>query len=91
MEHRSFSLDSGTTCPVCAHSCNEATSVSGLDSPDSRSATICINCSSVLLFNKDLTLREPTKDEMEVIMSEPKNAITIACMRAMILGLRPKA
>lgn len=73
------------TCPVCGKSWDAVTAVEE-DQPNRPvpgDITVCIDCISVLAFDENLQLREPTAEEMYEIAGNPllKRAIDIAHRR----------
>lgn len=49
-------------CPECQTKLDHATSITK-DMVDSNDISLCIECGSVSIFDDDLRLRKPTKDE----------------------------
>ena len=71
----------GLTCTHCNHG---MTNTSGHDiAPDPGDFTICIRCGGVNVFDEDLLLRAPTKNEMKSFASsDVAQTIRTAIMRA---------
>jgi hypothetical protein len=61
-----------TVCPNCGKVLDAVTGVDHENAPVAGSVTICINCSGLSVFQDDLTLREPTPEEMADLMAQPE-------------------
>jgi hypothetical protein len=59
-----------STCPVCEYKLDAATSISDVALPQENDISICINCTSVLAFRADGTLRKLTSDENSALPAE---------------------
>lgn len=60
-------------CPYCSHALNRV-SIPGPDpvpEPEPGDATVCINCSAVLVFGPDLTVHKPTDEEIVDLAGSP--------------------
>ena len=61
-------LPSGRTplchCPVCGHHLNAATPVEGDPQPQPGDFTVCLYCTSFLVYEPDLTVREMSEEEV---------------------------
>jgi len=63
-------------CPMC--DCRiEAASTPGKASPHPGDVSVCISCTSVLVFNDDLRLREMSRDEFANLHPENKSEILL--------------
>jgi hypothetical protein len=62
-----------TKCLACGHILNGVFPVPGEKDlpPEEGCRTLCIRCGALMVFNKDLTLREPTEEEKAEIDSDP--------------------
>jgi hypothetical protein len=59
-------------CLSCGHVVSAAFSADEDDNPPrGGNATICIQCGHAMIFNEDLTLREPTEEEKAEIDTDP--------------------
>lgn len=61
--------NSKARCPVCKMTLDAATSIGG-STPSEGDISICSGCASALVFNKDLTLRQLTDDELAALPAE---------------------
>jgi hypothetical protein len=61
-------------CPTCGKGLDAASSAKG-HTPRPGDASVCIYCSTALVFAEDLTLRAMTDDELEALPTEVRNQI----------------
>jgi RNase P subunit RPR2 len=54
-----------TICPTCNYKMDRAAGLTGLEIPEEGCSGICFNCGEILVFNKDLSLRLPTAEELD--------------------------
>lgn len=47
------------------------------DSPDPGDATICLYCGGLMVFSAELTLRKPTRDELEQMLADTRITTSI--------------
>lgn len=68
----------GQKCPYCKYLNDGVTGLEGDEPPVAGDCSICLNCSSVCIFESDLSLRKPTDQEMESLEENPllKRAIS---------------
>lgn len=72
-----------TTCPKCKHKLDAATHA-GLEDcqPKKNDLTVCLYCSSILIYKPNLTLREATEKDLkkldESLLFELKKAKAMA-------------
>jgi hypothetical protein len=59
------------TCPTCRALHNAATTPKGRVKPRANDVSVCCNCAALNVFNPDLTLRAPTREDLAEIMSDP--------------------
>ena len=58
-------------CPRCNYKLDAATKAHGENGPpDEGSASVCLNCGQVLIYEADLTLREATAEEIQSLMRD---------------------
>lgn len=61
-------------CPMCGYLLDALSGMrEGRDidpEPAEHTATICISCASILFLNKDMTLREPTREDLKRFREE---------------------
>lgn len=70
-------------CPTCGHTFDCADSFSGPHRPRPGDISICISCRSLNVFAMDLTVRQPTNQELIAVAGDPKiRAMTNAIARA---------
>jgi hypothetical protein len=58
-------------CPVCGKKLNRVSGVDNEGTPSEGDFTVCIACSSLLVFMPDLTVRMPTVTETELASTIP--------------------
>jgi hypothetical protein len=63
-----------SSCPKCGEILNAATSMEDIQ-PKPGDLTICINCASMLRFDKDLSMRELSIDEFMELHDEERIAL----------------
>lgn len=56
-----------TPCPLCARELDAWTASDGGEGPSPGDASLCAYCHVLLVYNDDLTLRLPTREEAEEI------------------------
>lgn len=59
-------------CAGCGVKTNAASDLLGRDVPSPGSVSMCMRCAHIALFNADLTLREPNKEELFTILTTPE-------------------
>src|SRR4051812_10831976 len=61
-------------CLKCGYATDRASSIGGLKprGPKPGDVTVCIQCTHIMLFNPDLTLRDPTTEELRDILEDPR-------------------
>jgi hypothetical protein len=59
-------------CPNCGEPNDRASSVDADAVPESGDASICWYCNHIGIFNADLTLREPTVEEIDELTSDDR-------------------
>ena len=77
-------------CTGCGELVNDATSVDKDGAaPGGGDVTICIFCGHVMIYNDDLSMREPTGDEMRELFNDPR-IVEASRMRAQVMPKRTK-
>jgi len=75
-----------STCPKCGYLLDTSTSVfDDCTVPKAGDVSLCLACGEISVFNKDLTLRVPTKTESEHILHNPQ-VLEAQLVRAEIVG-----
>jgi hypothetical protein len=72
------------TCPYCGSTLDAFTGVTGADLPDPGDPTLCGYCAGILVFNADLTTREPTEDELADVLTSRELRIAQQALRQVI-------
>jgi len=57
-------------CP-CGYEQNRTSQADGDATPGEGDFTVCISCGRITVFNKDMTQREPTEEDMAAIKEDP--------------------
>jgi hypothetical protein len=57
-------------CPNCGAANDMASSKDA--APEAGDAAMCFSCNHLMIFNADLTLREPTAEEMDELTSDDR-------------------
>ena len=60
-------------CRKCLKPLDAATHADGKSTPNAGDVSICFYCGTLSLYDDQLRLRQPTVDEMEVIISDEEN------------------
>lgn len=69
-------------CPYCGKANDAVSSVETFGRPKKGSATVCIQCSGVAVFNQDLTLRPPNaKERMKLAKDFEVQRLIMAIMQ----------
>jgi len=55
----------GNTCPLCFKLIDAATNIETKRAPEPGDVTICVYCSSWLIFNDDMTLRAASRQDID--------------------------
>lgn len=77
-------------CPACGYMVDTATMITSAGRPKPGDVSLCMRCGAVNLFAADLTIREPTEDEMHDLRAAANwPQIREAC--AIIKGASPLA
>lgn len=71
-----FKTDNVSTCPTCGHKLDAFTNTQNDEAPEEGDVTICIECTSYLGINKDLTLKLLTADEFAELPSDAISELT---------------
>lgn len=72
-----------SSCPQCGAILGAATSNRG-KSPSPGDATVCVNCTSVLILTDDLSVRKPTDMELATIEADPMLSRQLKCVQAAV-------
>lgn len=75
-----------TSCPACSYHFDAHSSLTGDSDPVADDFSICINCSALLVFEADLSLRLAGPDEILIAESIPD----IAELRRLIRSIGGK-
>jgi hypothetical protein len=67
-------------CPLCRKVLNACTNMTGDEGPVEGDATVCLYCSSVLLFGPNLKLRVATLEELPEEIRPTLRKIVLATM-----------
>jgi hypothetical protein len=59
-------------CPLCRLVCDGAMSTGHGQGPSPGDYSVCLGCGAPLLFDDDLSLRQPTSDELQAMLEEPE-------------------
>jgi hypothetical protein len=70
-------------CTNCGQKIDGATGLTDGNAPESGDCTICIYCGHIMIFADDLTLRDPTEDEI-IRLAGDKQIIAVQRVRANI-------
>jgi len=62
-------------CPDCGHLLDGASSEDPNARPSEGCPAVCINCSTILIFNRDLSLRVATKKDLDEFHPETRKII----------------
>lgn len=74
-----ITLEKSSDCPKCKKKLDAASAVDGHDQvPVENDITICSGCSAVLVYQKDLSLSELSKEDIEGLPQELKDQIGTA-------------
>lgn len=76
-------------CLKCGHVVDRASGPGGR-APKDGDVTICVNCAHVMIFGRDLALRNPSPEELKDILSDPQTAIVVAALEEMNRQYPPK-
>ncbi len=72
-------LEHSSTCPKCKKHLDAVSAVDGHDRvPVENDITLCSNCSTVLIYEKDLSLSEMSDEVLETLDPELKGQINTA-------------
>jgi hypothetical protein len=78
-----------SVCPCCGSPNNGCSSPMGGRGPRPGDVTVCLLCSTVLVFADDMTTREPTKKEAREIAGD-KNVLAVVAATAKVRGEIPQ-
>lgn len=74
-----ITLENSSDCPKCKKKLDAVSAVDGHDQvPVENDITICSGCSAVLVYQKDLSLSELSKEDIEGLPQELKDQIGTA-------------
>lgn len=70
-------------CPFCKRKADGASAADGSpDAPSENDLAVCAYCARISIYNADLTLRSPTRDELDEAMSDPDVRAAIRAVKA---------
>jgi hypothetical protein len=72
-----------SACLHCGKVLDEATCVDRDALPEAGAATICISCGHIMVFADDMSLRDPSNEEMIEIAADPR-ILAVQHARAML-------
>jgi len=72
-----------SVCPCCGAPNNACSSAMGGRGPKPGDVTVCLLCSTILVFADDMTTREPTKEEAHEIAGD-KNVLAVVAATARV-------
>lgn len=75
---------SAIVCRACGTRNDAITAVRDGKVPTPGAISICFHCASVAVLTEDMTLREPTTEEMEELCREPDFVKTIVMLQKVI-------
>jgi len=76
-------------CPRCNYRMDCTTDAYGEAKPKEGDVSICLMCGGLMVFNADLTVRKPTKEENLRFQSDP-SIMRAQIMAAHITGAKPR-
>lgn len=76
------------SCAKCGYGMDATTSAYGKGRPSEGDVSMCLNCGALAVFNKDLTLRQPTKEEQDSLNLNP-SIIKAQITRASVTANKP--
>lgn len=79
-----ITLTPNSECPVCRRPVDAAAHDKDY-TPKEDNISICMSCTAVLIFNKDLTIRAMTEEEWDCLPSDYQEYITFERLRCKIL------
>lgn len=69
-------------CPCCGTKVDTSTHHTET-TPSPGDVAVCLYCSSVSLYKEDLTLREPTREELDTLLTQvPELSLYVAASKA---------
>lgn len=78
---RPGTFDAPSTCPWCGRANELQTNADGTDGPIPGAAAVCYGCAAPAVFADDLSLRLPTLEEYdEIVTSETYRALALGIM-----------
>lgn len=88
------SIQEDNKCPRCKATIDASESISQEKAqPSEGDISVCLYCAAILVFQKDLTMRECTREELNSLRIEDSNLYNLLKTlqsRVILLGVKPK-
>lgn len=69
-------------CLKCGYATDRASNIAGARRrPKSGDVTVCFRCAHIMLFGPDLTMRDPTPEELADILKDPKATAIVEAVK----------